>query len=362
MDGGETVKDILPALSRWLSQGEEIALATVLKVHRSAPRPAGARLGMTRSGRLVGSVSSGCVEADVFQWAMQVMDSRRPVVIHYGIADEWGFQVGLSCGGAIDVLIEPFVANRAWEVFSQAVERREPVAFAVGLAPDQLLSQRMTVTEEASGSNGSIDPYLDDYIVREGRRLLSTGGTEVVQFPWGEGGEATVFIEALLPPPRLFIVGATHTAIPLCRMAKEVGFEVTVIDARSILATRERFPDAHQLVLDWPDEALGQLTRNQNSQDSYVVVLTHDTKFDIPALTRALSSSARYIGALGGRVTHEQRKAKLRQLGFTEEALARIRSPIGLDLGARTPEELAVAILAEMLSVRHSHEKSASTR
>ena len=349
------MKDILPQLDQWQGQGEEIALATVLQVRRSAPRPPGARLCMTRSGRMAGSVSGGCVEADVFERGIQVLDGGKPAVAQYSIADELGFQVGLSCGGSIDVLIEPFVSDSAWEALRQALERQLPATFAIGLAPDSLLGRKLTVLADGEAT-GSIDPSLDGHLAEEGHRLLQGGGTRVVDLPWREE-VARVFLEAFPPLPSLFIVGATHTAISLCRMAQEVGFQVSVVDARSALATRERFPDADQLIRAWPDEALD---KSSLGDYAFVVVLTHDSKFDIPALACALRSQARYIGALGSRATHEQRKKQLSQQGFTEEDLARIHAPIGLDLGVRTPEELAVAILAEMLAVRYDRGGSPS--
>jgi xanthine dehydrogenase accessory factor len=181
------------------------------------------------------------------------------------------------------------------------------------------------------------------------------GGTRVLNLPW-QGEEGTIFIEAFAPPLQLFIVGATHTAIPLSRMAKQLGFRVTVIDARSKFATSERFPDADEVLQTWPDEVLDEARLDIYS---YLVTLTHDPKFDLPALARALRSEARYIGALGSKTTHEGRKAQLRQQGFSEIELARIRAPIGLDIGSRTPEEIALAILAEILAVRSGRDGGA---
>ena len=348
------MKEILPDLDLWQSQDEEIALATVVRVRRSAPRPPGARLLMTRSARLSGSVSGGCVEADVFERAMQILDSRSAEVVNYGIADELGFEVGLSCGGSIDVLIEPFVSDSEWGNFRAAAERDEAVVYAIGLAPAPLLGRKLTRLVEGR-SVGSIDPSLDDRIAEESDQLLQSGGAKVVTLPWqgeqGQGEQAQVFLDVFRPSPSLLIVGATHTAISLCRLATEVGFQVTVIDARSALATPERFPDAKRLIHAWPEEALAQV-----SLDSYasLVVLTHDPKFDIPALACALRSEARYIGAQGSRVTHEGRKRQLRQQRFDDSEIARIRSPIGLDIGSRTPAELALAIMAEVLAVQHN--------
>ena len=342
------MKDILPDLDLWQSQGEEIALATLVQIRRAAPRPPGARLCVTRSGRMSGSVSGGCVEADVFERAMQILDSRNPEVVNYGIADEMAFEVGLSCGGSIDVLIEPFVPDNEWDTLRRSVERQQEVVYAVGLAPAPLIGRKLTRVINGP-SVGAIDPSLDSDIGEESDQLLRIGGTKVVTLPW-QGEQAQVFLEVFRPSPSLLIVGATHTAISLCRLATEVGYQVTVIDARSALATPERFPDAKRLIHAWPEEALAQV-----SLDSYssLVVLTHDPKFDVPTLASALHSQARYIGAQGSRRTHQGRVRQLRQQGFSDADLARIRSPIGLDIGSRTPAELALAILAEVLAVQY---------
>ena len=229
----------------------------------------------------------------------------------YGIADELGFEVGLSCGGSIDVLIEPFVPDVEWDALRRCVERQQPVVYAVGLAPAPLLGRKLTRPMEGQ-LVGSISPSLDSHVVEEGDRLLQTGGTNVVNLPW-EGEQAQVFVEVFRPSPSLLIVGATHTAISLCRLAAEVGFEVTVIDVRSALATPERFSEAKRIIHAWPEEALTQV-----SLDSYssLVVLTHDPKFDVPALACALGSQVRYIGAQGSRVTHEGRKRELQATGL----------------------------------------------
>ena len=342
------MKDILPDLDLWLAQGEEIAMATLVQVRRSAPRPPGARLCVTRSGRMSGSVSGGCVEADVFERAMQVLDSRSPALANYGIADEMGFEVGLSCGGSIDVFIEPFTADDEWSALRRAVEEQQEVVHAIGLAPAPLRGRKLTEVIEGRAV-GSIDPSLDTEIADAGYELLRTGGTKVLALPW-QDRQAQVFVEAIRPSPSMVIVGATHVAISLCRLATEVGYTVTVIDARSALATPERFPDAERLIHAWPEEALVQAPLDRYSS---LVVLTHDPKFDVPTLANALRSEAPYIGAQGSRVTHNRRRQELRQHGFSDADLARIRAPIGLDIGSRTPAELAVAILAEVLAVQY---------
>ena len=343
------MKEILPDLDLWQSQGEDIALATVVQVRRSAPRPPGARLCVTRSGRMSGSVSGGCVEADVFERAMQVLDSRTPEVANYGIADELGFEVGLSCGGSIDVLIEPYVVDDKWDSLRRSVERDEEAIFAIALAPESLLGRKM-VKLDASRSVGSIDPTIDSHLANESDKLLKVGGTKIVTLPF-EGEQAQIYLEAIRPSPSLLIVGATHTAMSLCRLATEVGFQVTVIDVRTALATPERFPDASRIINAWPDEALAQAPLDRYSS---VVVLTHDPKFDVPALASGLRSEAHYIGAQGSRITHEGRRQQLKQQGFIDSDLARIRAPIGLDIGSRTPAELALSILAEVLAVQYN--------
>ena len=225
------IKEILPDLDLWLGRGEEIAIATVVRVQRSAPRPPGARLCVTRSGLMSGSVSGGCVEADVFERAIQVLDSQEPEVASYGIADELGFDVGLSCGGSIDVLIEPFSISDEWETLRGCAENDRVAVNAVGLAPKSLLGRRL-VRLDSGHTIGSVAPAIDGALVDEGESLLQAGGTKVVTLPW-QGEDAKIYLEAFLPAPRLLIVGATHTAMSLCRLATEVGFLVTVIDVRT---------------------------------------------------------------------------------------------------------------------------------
>jgi xanthine dehydrogenase accessory factor len=344
------MRESLAALRRWQQEGEETAVATLVQTCASVPWQPGARLGLTRSGKMVGSISGGCVENDVFEHALHVLTSGRPVLVRYGAADELGLAVGLSCGGSIEVLIEPFVAAEAWQALDQAIENERPAALGIGLTPSSIIGRKLVVFEDGI-SAGSIDAALDDQIAVAARRLMQEGGTCVLSVPWRTDA-ASVFIEALPTPQRLFIVGGTHTAIPLCRLAKVLGFRVTVIDARSAYATAERFPDADELLLGRPDEALA----GAGTDTTYVAILTHDPKFDLPALTAALRSGVRYIGLLGSRTTIERRKAGLREQGFTEGDLARIRAPIGLDLGARTPEEIALAVLAEMVAVRYGRD------
>jgi xanthine dehydrogenase accessory factor len=365
------MRDLLPHLDRWQREGEEIALATVVRVRGSAPRRPGARLAVTRSGRMAGSVSGGCVESDVYERAQRVLDDGRPIVVTYGAADELGLEVGLACGGSIDVLIEPYAPSVAREALRRALETRRPVAFCVAIEPGASRGRALTVaTNEAVASDiapvldaqpvdgvdsaacGSIAPELDAEIAALASRLLGGSPPLVIELP-SRDETVEVFIEAFSPSPRLFIIGATHTAIPLCRIAKQVGFEVTVVDAREVFATEERFPEVDSLLRAWPDEAFEKI---ELTPDCHVVALTHDPKFDLPALALALRSRAGYIGALGSRQTHARRREQLRGLGFSEAELARIRTPVGLDIGGRTPEEVALSIIAEMVAQRRGRD------
>ena len=341
------MKEMLTELRRWQDEGEQIALATLVRVRGSAPRRPGARLGVARGGRVLGSVSGGCVENDVVETAWRVLDSGRPEVASYGIGDELGYEAGLSCGGRIEVLVERFREDGTWRALSVALEARRPVVLCVGLEPAALRGCKLVVDGERTA--GSIDAELDPAIVARARELCGEEGARVVEIP-GRDGDVAIFCEALLPAPRLFIVGATHTAVPLCRMAKELGFRVAVIDPRRAWASVERFPDADEVILDWPGPALECAGLDDGC---FVLTLTHDPKIDLPALAHALGSPACYVGAMGSRRTHAGRTAQLREQGLGDEQLARLRGPVGLDLGSRSPEETALAILAEMVAVRN---------
>ncbi|MBP1687474.1 MAG: xanthine and dehydrogenase maturation factor [Deltaproteobacteria bacterium] len=348
------MREILSDLDQWAEANEEIALATLVRVRGSAPRLPGARLCVTRSGKMTGSVSGGCVENDVFERAIHVLDTRRPAMATYGIADEVGFELGLSCGGSLDVLIEPFIADTVWRTLRQAVDGQRPAVLCIGLAPAELLGRKLVVLAEDQCC-GSFAPDLDEAVIAEARGFFCKGGTAVIDVPW-HGDAATIFVESLPSPERLFVIGATHTAAALCRMAKGFGFHVTVVDARGTYATRERFPDADVLVRAQPGPLLEDAKLDASS---YVVVLTHDPKFDIPALTQALRSAARYIGVMGSRSTHARRRDRLVEEGVGPAELARVRAPIGLDIGARTPEEMALSILAEMVAAKYGADGSA---
>ncbi len=347
------MKEILQDLDRWQEQGEELALATLVSVRRSAPRPPGARMLITREGKMAGSISGGCVEGDIVERALQVLADGEPALAEYGISDEQGFDVGLSCGGEIEVLIQPFKATDAWQAVRSRVEGQQPAVLMLGLRPQPLAGRQLAIID--GEAVGRIDADLDRKLLEEAASALRRGAPSTVSLPW-RNTEAEVFLDTFAPPPRLFIVGATQVAISLAPMAKRLGFHVTVVDARSVLATEQRFPEVDDLLTAWPDEALSDGALDARSA---VVVLTHDPKFDLPVLEVALRSEARYIGAMGSRKTHAKRVDELQKRGFGDEDFARIHAPIGLDIGGSAPEELALAILAEVVASGHGRSLSA---
>lgn len=345
------MREIFEDLDRWNADSEDIALATVVGVRGSTPKPAGARLCLTRSGRMTGSVSAGCVEGDVFERAVGVLDAGESVVATYSVAGQSQIDVGtvgLMCGGAIDVLIERFTEDPAWMRVRESVVADEPVAFVIALGPDRFRGRRLAVTSNASV--GAIAPSLDAALVDEARRALGGGNATVGEYPC-DGESVSVFIEPILPREHLVIVGATDTAEALSRMAKIMGFHVTVLDARPAFANRERFLDADEVRC--PETAERMLADVPLDARTYVVTLTHEPRFDIPTLTAALRGDVAYIGALGSRKTHAKRLELLRDEGFEQSDLGRIHGPVGLDIGGRRAQDIALSILAEIQAVRH---------
>jgi xanthine dehydrogenase accessory factor len=307
------VCELAESIERWRDRGDRIALATVVATRRSAPRPVGAKLIVSEHGELFGSVSGGCVESDVAVQAAEVIEDGKPRLLTYGISDDQAWNVGLPCGGEIDVFVERFEG--------ELPESSEP---AVAL----------TVLEgERAGEKSMVGP---DAVEPGPSRVLELDGE-------------TVFAEMLGPPPRLVVVGAIDTAEELCRAAKGLGWRTAVADPRPALATRERLPSPDELVVAWPAEALEQLAPDR---DTAVVVLTHEERLDVPALISALPSEAFYVGAIGSRRTQAKRRQRLLEAGLGERELERLAGPAGLDLGAHTPAEMAVSILGEVLAVR----------
>lgn len=344
--------ELLAEIRRQQDAGERVALATLVDVLRSAPRDPGAVMAISSSGALFGSISGGCVESALAQEAAGVLRSGQARLVEYGLSDADAQAVGLSCGGTLSVLVEPLQ-----QAETAAVERRLSsetlVAEAVRL-DDRGLANRLFLFEDSSfGSLGN--DRLDDVVAAEVRASIAGDATEIRGYG-NEGephGDVRVFIHRVLPKPRMYIFGAIDFAHAMVRVAKLLGYEVTLCDARAAFATPERFPEADRVVVAWPDDFLREAPIDERTA---IVALTHDEKFDIPLIRAALQTNAGYIGVMGSRRTNERRLAQLRELGASDAELARLNAPIGLDLGSRTPEETAIAIAAEIIALRHGRE------
>jgi xanthine dehydrogenase accessory factor len=383
------VRDILSRVTKWWAAGETFGMATVVRTYRSAPRDPGAALAVSPGdgGEVIGSVSGGCVEGAVYELSLDVCQTGIPVLQTYGVSDDDAFAVGLTCGGILDIFVESIGPASFPELgeIAAAVERGEPVAVATVIeGPGRIGARRIIwaaavevaeagvteagvaeagVTEAGSGAgaqgwhagaSGTLGSgeRLDSAVDDDARGMLAQGVTGVRRYgAQGErrGDELAVFVNSFAPPPRMLVFGAIDFAAAVARTGKFLGYHVTVCDARRIFATSSRFPDADEVVVDWPHRFLAG---TEVDARTVICVLTHDPKFDIPLLEVALRTPAGYIGAMGSRRTHEDRLARLRDAGLTDEELSRLRSPIGLDLGARTPEETAVSIAAELIQLR----------
>lgn len=344
------MREVLPDLLESLRRGEPCAMATVVKTWRSAPRPAGASLLVTGSGEAVGSVSGGCVEGALYELCGEVLADGAPQYETYGVSDDDAFAVGLTCGGILEVFVERVSAD-TWpelERLEASIEAHEPVAVATVVRGEGPVGRHLVIRPDSvEGTLG--DDYLDRVVTEESRGMLQSGSTGVIHV--GHDGqrmaeELEIFVASYAPPPRMIVFGAIDFASALARTGKLLGFHVTVCDARPVFATRRRFPDADEVVVDWPHR---WLATQEIDARTVICVLTHDSKFDVPALQVALRTPAAYIGAMGSRRTHEDRLRRLKEVGVTDDELARVHSPIGLDLGARTPEETAVSIAAEII-------------
>ncbi|MET8816911.1 XdhC family protein [Streptomyces sp. IPPR8] len=351
--------DIAAELHGWLEEGRDFAVATVVSVGGSAPRGPGAALAVDSEGTAIGSVSGGCVEGAVYELCAAALSSGETVRERFGYSDEDAFAVGLTCGGVIDVLITPVGAGSAErEVFRAALStaaRGGTAALArVVEGPAELLGRALLVRSDGSYEGGlGGRPDLDRTAVAEAGALLHAGRTGTVGLSEDGShcpGGLTLLVESRVPPPRMIVFGAVDFAAALVRAGKFLGHHVTVCDARPVFATPARFPEADEVVVDWPDRYLRSTPTDERT---VLCVLTHDAKFDVPLLTEALRMPVAFVGAMGSRRTHEDRDRRLREAGVTERELARLRSPIGLDLGARTPEETALSIAAEIVAVRH---------
>ncbi|WP_274033879.1 XdhC family protein [Streptomyces sp. MMBL 11-1] len=350
------MRDILPDLRARCSEGVPFALATVVAVHGSAPRDPGAVLAVDAAGAVVGSVSGGCVESDVYEVAREVLAGAGPRVVSYGISDDEAFGVGLTCGGTIEVLVRACATAAEREDLAAVLDLIAaglPVAEATVLSGAETGARLVVRPDDTLGSRGTLGSEgLDAAATDDARGLLAQGRTGIQWY--GARGqrrmqEVAVFFRTYAPPPRMLVFGAIDHAAATARIGSFLGYRVTVCDARPAFATRERFPTADEVVRAWPHT---YLESTEVDARTAICVLTHDPRFDVPLLVAALRTPAAYIGVMGSRRTHRDRLARLREAGVDEAHLARLASPVGLDLGARTPEETAVSIAAEIIQHR----------
>ncbi len=371
------MKEILPELEAWQGRGENIAVATVIQTWGSSPRAAGAKMAINQKGEMIGSVSGGCVEGAVIEEARQVLKTGRPKLLHFGVVDETAWEVGLACGGTIEIFVERF------SPLKYAINQDQAVTLAtIVRGPDDLLGSKAVIPVRGEPVGPLLETAWRDQILGDAYDLLqqrastirhyaaippgppkgemafqqraSTVGRYAASLPSGEEESqegVDVFFDVHQPAPRLIIVGGVHIAIQVIHFAKLLGFCTYLVDPRTAFATPERFPHVDHIVHKWPDEALSEIGL---TSETSVVVVTHDPKLDDPALMMALPSPARYVGALGSSRTHAKRIKRLRAEGLAPEHLNRLHAPIGLNIGGRTPAEIALSIVAEIVATRNN--------
>ncbi|CAB4707018.1 unannotated protein [freshwater metagenome] len=343
----EILSEVLPSFN----SGKPFVLATVTRTWSSAPRPVGAAMALLDSGEVVGSVSGGCVEGAIHDVSLEVLKTKQSQSVTYGVSDDNAFAVGLTCGGTIELFIQ-YIDRESFPEFADIasnIEQEKAVGVATLIHSESGVGARIILTKtDAKGSLGN--SQLDHAAIEGARALLMHGTTKALKL--GLNGEnrmddLTIFVESFAPAPRMIIFGAIDFAAAVARIGKFMGYYVIVCDARALFATKRRFPDADEVIIDWPHRYLPKI---EVDESTVICVLTHDPKFDVPVLEIALRTNAGYIGAMGSRRTHEDRLQRLKEVGMTDAELSKLKSPIGLDLGGRTPEETAISIAAEIIS------------
>ncbi|MEU8112090.1 XdhC family protein [Micromonospora sp. NPDC048947] len=363
--------DVFDEVHRRCRDGEPVALATVVATWHSAPQPPGAAMVVATDGTVTGSVSGGCVEADLYERARLVLDTGRPELCRYGISDDDAYTVGLTCGGILDVFVERVDTSALPVLEAVAAARRSghPAAIVTCVAADagsspggggsidpaRRLGRRLVLTGQ--GSVGSLgDDRLDDAASADALGLLAAGRSAMLRYGYHgqrRGGGISLFVTAYANPPRMIVFGAIDFAAAVARIGAFLGYRVTVCDARPVFATARRFPEADEVVVQWPHRYLRtELAADRLDERTVLCVLTHDPKFDVPLLELALRHPLAYVGAMGSRRTHDERHKLLSEAGLSPAQLARLASPIGLDLGGRTPEETAVSVAAQIVAAR----------
>jgi xanthine dehydrogenase accessory factor len=336
--------DILSTIDQWLRDDRPVAMATVVETWGSAPRQTGAKMGVSADMAMIGSVSGGCVETAVVEEALESLGKGKPRLLTFGVSDDTAWEVGLACGGKISVFVEP-LDGKWWEQIANRV-RQDTLSVTATVLDGELAGQKMLV--EPSGVVYATDGLRDGFgaaVEQAARAALKNADCERTRV-----GELDVLLDVYRPRPRLVIIGGAHAAMALKNFAHELGFRVFLIDPRKAFATSERFPDVELISHRYPDKALPEIGL---TSDTYITILTHDPKIDDPALRVALPSPVPYVGILSGKRTHDKRVERLTKAGLDPELLKRIHTPIGLEIAAQTPEEIALCIMAEIIAVRN---------
>ncbi len=336
------MKEVIEAINQWLDEDQAVAVATVVQTWGSAPRKVGAKMALTPNGRLAGSVSGGCVEGAVFEEGAQVLESNHPKLLHFGVADETAWDVGLACGGTIEVFVERL--DTAVTQFIHKLMQKDAAGAAITIirGPEEMLGRKLAVSRAGERLGTLGNAKLDSQAMAAEATLTQPQRLQLTE-------EIEVFIDTIRPAPTLMMVGGVHIAIALTYFAKTLGYRTIVIDPRRAFGSDERFPHVDQLIQAWPEKAFAEVTI---TRETAVALLTHDPKIDDPALKVILKAQPFYIGALGSRKTHAKRLERLRGYGFGEMDYGRIHAPIGLNIGSQTPEEIALAIMAEIVQAR----------
>ena len=335
------MRDILTDLIHWKDEGKSVVLATVIETWGSSPRKAGSKMASTMDGSITGSVSGGCVESAVVQAGMESLNSNRPQLLHFSVSDETAWEVGLACGGSIDIFVNPLDENIFGSLRSILTDDKLAV-LATFINGDNELLGREILLDGNGELTGSIGNEWDEKVFSIMESVLAEGVSRRITL-----NESTeIFIEVIMPPLTLVIVGGAHISIALSVLAKTLGYRTIVMDPRQVWGSKERFPNVDQLIQSWIPDAFEQIVITSTTA---ITMLSHDPKLDDPALKIALNSPAFYVGALGSKTTNAKRHERLLNDGMTERQLSRLHAPIGLDIGSQTPEEIALAIMAEVV-------------
>lgn len=348
------MQDIFLDIEHWLKLGLPIGLATVIQTWDSSPRQVGAKMAFTSENRFSGSVSGGCVESAVYEEGIHAITSGEAQLLQFGVSDDLALEVGLSCGGSIEVFIRKLNNDLIQEILDELLLQK---GFAiVSILPGECSPiSREFVVNETGMVESTIDAKIKNWVEEFVPQYIHSDLSCEIEPNLDDYKGMRLFIDVVNPLPLLVIVGGAHITIPLGKLAKQLSYRTTVIDPRRAFATEERFPEVDQLIQAWPQEAFKQLTITHNTA---IAILSHDPKIDDPAIKIALDSPAFYIGALGSRLTHQKRCQRLLKNGVSASQIKRIHSPIGINLGDRTPEEIALSILAEIVQVRYKVKKS----